>query len=400
MEKIPGGSILSAQGFRAGWARCGIKTAEGKPDVALVVCDGPAAAGGVFTRNKFAAAPVLWDRSILPSDEARAIVVNAGNANACTGERGLRDVRETAALVGELVGCAPEQVIVCSTGIIGRPLPMERLKEGVRGAYRALSSNEEAARGAELAIMTTDTRPKACAIESEMGGRPFRIGGMAKGSGMIAPNMATMLAFITTDAHLPAGRLQEAVSAAADLTFNRITVDGDSSTNDTVIVLASGASGAVVPEVGPDRKVFEDALVEVMGDLARQIVRDGEGATKLIEVTVHGARTAQAAHTVARAIAESQLVKCAIHGGDPNWGRILCAAGYCGVDLEPDKVTLKIGDVTVFEHGLPTGADAAAQVSGPDVYITLDLGWGRSSATVWTCDLSKLYVDINAEYHT
>ena len=237
-------------------------------------------------------------------------------------------------------------------------------------------------------------------MEGEIEGRAFRIGGMTKGAGMIAPNMATMLAFLTADVHIPAGRLSEILASAAELTFNRITVDGDSSTNDTVLALASGASGAVVPEVGPGREAFEQALSHVMRDLSLQIVRDGEGATKLVEVKVEGARTAEAAETVARAVAESQLVKCAIHGGDPNWVRILCAAGYCGVELEPLKVDLKIGGVTVFKDGLPTGADAAAAVAGPEVKVHLNLGVGRAAATVWTCDLSKQYIEINAEYHT
>jgi len=400
MDIVEDGSVLSPEGFRVGSARAGIKTAKGQQDVALIVCEAPAACAGVFTTNKFRAAPVLWNQSILPSDKVRAVAVNSGNANACTGEQGLADAKETAALVAKLVGCEPRQVAVCSTGIIGHPLPMERLAKGLAKAFEALSDAPKAARRAEKAILTTDTRPKACAVASKIGSHPFQIGGMTKGSGMIAPNMATMLAFLTTDAHVPAGRLREMVARAAALTFNRITVDGDSSTNDTVLVLAGGASGAVVPAAGAGREAFEQALLHVMGDLARQIVRDGEGATKLIEVTVEGARTEAAAETAARAIAESQLVKCAVHGGDPNWGRILCAAGYCGVEVEPERVKLDIGEVTVFENGLPTGADAASEVAGVDVSVRLNLGAGRASATVWTCDLSKAYVEINAEYHT
>jgi len=369
MDIVEDGSVLSPEGFRVGSARAGIKTAKGQQDVALIVCEAPAACAGVFTTNKFRAAPVLWNQSILPSDKVRAVAVNSGNANACTGEQGLADAKETAALVAKLVGCEPRQVAVCSTGIIGHPLPMERLAKGLAKAFEALSDAPKAARRAEKAILTTD-------------------------------NMATMLAFLTTDAHVPAGRLREMVARAAALTFNRITVDGDSSTNDTVLVLAGGASGAVVPAAGAGREAFEQALLHVMGDLARQIVRDGEGATKLIEVTVEGARTEAAAETAARAIAESQLVKCAVHGGDPNWGRILCAAGYCGVEVEPERVKLDIGEVTVFENGLPTGADAASEVAGVDVSVRLNLGAGRASATVWTCDLSKAYVEINAEYHT
>ena len=400
MEIIEGGSILSPKGFRAGWASCGIKTTSGSPDVALIVSDGPAAAAGVFTTNRFAAAPVQWCRSILPSDDLRAVVANAGNANACTGEHGLEDTRATAALVAQMIGCEGRHVAVASTGVIGHPLPMDRLTEGVRAAHASLCSDTAAARGAERAIMTTDTRPKACAVLAEMGGKPFSIGGMAKGAGMISPNLATMLVFLTTDVRAPAALLQRALKRAADLTFNRITVDGDTSTNDTILILANGASGAEVPASGRGAKAFRDALHCVMADLSRQLVRDGEGATKLIEVTVSGARTTAQAETAARAIADSLLVKCAIHGGDPNWGRIICAAGYSGVKLDTEKVRLDIGSVTVFKDGLPTGLDAAGELAGREVAIRLDLGAGRSRATVLTCDLSKDYVEINAEYHT
>ena len=248
--------------------------------------------------------------------------------------------------------------------------------------------------------MTTDTRPKACAVRAEIAGQQFCIGGMAKGSGMIAPNMATMLAFLTTDVLAPATVLNRELKRSADATFNRITVDGDTSTNDSVLILANGASGAVVPATGRGAKVFQDALHCVMADLSRQLVRDGEGATKLIEITVSGARSTAQAETVARAIAESLLVKCAIHGGDPNWGRIICAAGYSGVSLDTEKVRLDIGSVTVFENGLPTGSDAAAELAGGEVAIRLDLAAGSRRATILTCDLSKDYVDINAEYHT
>jgi len=400
MKAIEHGSILSPRGFRAGFSRCGIKTAAGVPDVALLVSDTPAAAAAVFTTNKFAAAPVQWDRSILPTDRLRAVVVNSGNANACTGERGMKDARATAALVASLVGCKPRQVAVASTGIIGHPLPMAKLTRGARDAFAALSAAQAAARGAERAIMTTDTRPKSSAVETKIGGKAVRVGGMCKGSGMISPRMATMLAFVTTDVQAGAARLARIVKRAADQTFNRITVDGDSSTNDTVLVIASGASGAALPASGAGARAFEQALLHVMRDLSRQIVRDGEGATKLIEITVTGARSEADAARAARAIANSPLVKCAVHGGDPNWGRIVCAAGYSGADLAPQKVRLDLGGVTVFRRGLPTGADAAREVAGKDVQVLIHLGVGTSMATVWTCDLSKDYITINAEYHT
>ena len=400
MEVIEGGSILSAGGFRVGWSACGIKGDEGQPDVALIVSDGPASVAGVFTTNRFAAAPVEWDRTILPSENLRAVVVNSGNANACTGEQGRRDVRDAAALVAQLVGCTSQQVAVCSTGIIGRPLPMEQLREGIRAAHAVLSCEQPAARGAERAIMTTDTRPKALAVRTEVDGRAVCIGAMTKGSAMIAPNMATMLAFLTTDAWVPPAVLQHFLKQAADRSFNRITVDGDTSTNDSVLALASGACGAAVPESGPPADEFLQALFHVTGELAREIVRDGEGATRLVEVTVSGAHSEAEAERAARAIAESQLVKCAVHGGDPNWGRILCAAGYSGAQLDPQRVRLGIGEVVVFERGSPTGADASAEVAREEVRFHLDLGVGRAEASVWTCDLSVHYVEFNAHYHT
>ncbi len=325
MEVIEGGSILSARGFRAGWSACGIKSAEGQPDVALIVSDRPASAAGVFTTNRFAAAGVEWDRTILPSEDLRAVVVNSGNANACTGERGRRDVREMAALVANLSGISPRQVAVCSTGVIGRPLPMEQVREGIRGAHAALSSDASAACGAARAIMTTDTHPKTCAVRTEVGGGAVCIGGMAKGSGMIAPNMATMLAFVTTDAQVPPAPLLGFLREAADRSFNRITVDGDSSTNDTVLVLASGASGVAVPESGAGAQQFRQALLHVMGDLSRQIVRDGEGATKLMEVTVSGARNdgeAQAAR------AEAQFLRA--HGRPRGMEKVECSVSKSG----------------------------------------------------------------------
>ncbi|MFW6189665.1 MAG: bifunctional glutamate N-acetyltransferase/amino-acid acetyltransferase ArgJ [Planctomycetota bacterium] len=399
MEKIEGGGVLTAQGFRAGAARCGMKQAEGEPDVALVVSDEPAAAAGVFTTNRFAAAPVRWCRRRLPTEQARAVVVNAGNANACTGEQGRRDVRATAELVGELAGCAPEAVCIASTGIIGHPLPMDRLTDGVRAAWDNLTGQKSGADLAARAIMTTDTRPKACAVASETGGISFRVGGMAKGAGMIAPHMATMLCVITTDVAIPAELLRETVREVADCTFNRVTVDGDTSTNDSALVLAGGASGAAAaPGAGLGR--FTEALEAVMADLSARIARDGEGATKLLEVRVGGARSPADAERAARAVGESQLVKCAVYGGDPNWGRIVCALGYSGAQVEPEATSVRIGDVCVFEQGKPTGRNATEQMAAERVVFEIDLGQGRATATVLSCDLTEEYVRINAEYHT
>ncbi|MCK4283066.1 MAG: bifunctional glutamate N-acetyltransferase/amino-acid acetyltransferase ArgJ [Candidatus Brocadiae bacterium] len=400
MEKIQNGGIVAAAGFRVGASRCGLKTAEGEPDVALIVSEGPASTAGTFTTNKFAAAAVRWNRQRLPSADIRAVVVNSGNANACTGPQGEADVGSCAELVAELVGCAPEQVCVASTGIIGHPLPMDKLKAGIRQAHAGLGADAEAGRSAERAIMTTDTRPKACAVRSEIRGMAFHVGGMAKGAGMIAPHMATMLAFVTTDAIVPVHLLHQSLRTLVDRTFNRITVDGDSSTNDTVLVLAGGASGAEVTADGAGLAEFEEALQAVLADLAIQIVRDGEGASVLIEVQVSGAADEADAAKVARAVAESQLVKCAIHGRDPNWGRIVCAAGYSGAQTVPELCSIHIGNTCVLDKGRPTGLDATGEIQGEEAVIRLSLGLGAGEATIWTCDLTEEYVRINSRYHT
>lgn len=400
METINQGGILAASGFRVGAARCGIKRAEGEPDVALIVADRPASAAGVFTTNKFAAAPVHWNRKRVPSADIRAVVVNSGNANSCTGEQGAADVHATAELVGELIRCEPGQVCVASTGIIGHPLPMDKLREGIRQAHADLSAEPEAACQAARAIMTTDTRPKAFAVSSKIAGMPFRVGGMAKGAGMIAPHMATMLAFVTTDAIVPPDLLQQTLQDAADTTLNRVTVDGDSSTNDTVLVLASGSSGAEVRSDGAGLEEFHEALHAVLEALSMQLVGDGEGASKVVDVRVTGAVDLRDAERAARAVAESQLFKCAVYGGDPNWGRIVCALGYSGAQIEPGRSTVHIGEVCVLERGEPTGEDAAEQMAGERVSVCVDLGLGSASATTWTCDLTEEYVRINAKYHT
>ena len=400
MEAIPEGGIVNAKGFKVGSSRCGLKSAAGEPDVAVILCDPPAGAAGVFTTNKFAAAPVRWSRERLPSENLKALVVNSGNANACTGKPGMETVEVTARLVAELAGCEPNEVAVASTGIIGKPLDFEKLSGGIRDAFSALSDTTTAASRAERAIMTTDTVPKSYAVRSEIGGKPFVVAGMSKGSGMIAPRMATMLAFLTTDAAVPLPLLQQTLRDCVDQSFNRITVDGDTSTNDSVFLLASGASGAEVTGAGAGLAQFREALADVTRELALKIVRDGEGATKLIAISVSGAAEVQQAERVARAVAHSPLVKCAVHGGDPNWGRIVCAAGYSGVDVDPEKLTLLIGEKVVFRDGVGTGADASEQMRGKEVAIHLELGMGDARATVWTCDLSKKYVDINALYHT
>ncbi|MGD2174741.1 MAG: bifunctional glutamate N-acetyltransferase/amino-acid acetyltransferase ArgJ, partial [Candidatus Brocadiaceae bacterium] len=335
MEWIEDGGVLSAAGFRTGAARCGLKTASDQPDVAVLTSTSPARGAGVFTTNRFAAAPVQWCRRLLPSANVRALVVNAGNANACTGERGIEDVHRCAELVAGSLGCRSEQVLTASTGVIGKPLPMDRLMQGIRQACAGLSGEAEAMRRAERAIMTTDTRPKAAAARAEIGGVPFHVGGMAKGAGMIAPHMATMLCFVTTDASVTEDVLESLLREAVGTTFNSITVDGDSSTNDCVIALASGASGASVQPGEQSGEVFGQALRALLGELATQIVRDAEGATRLIRVRIRTAQDDEDARKAARAVAESQLLKCAVYGGDPNWGRIVCALGYSGAQVVP-----------------------------------------------------------------
>ncbi len=400
MEWIDNGGFTSAVGFRVGAARCGLKKATDDPDVALLVSDGPAAAAGAFTTNRFAAAPVRWCRHRLPRDDARGIVVNAGNANACTGRRGEQDVLRSAELAGGLLGCDPDQVLVASTGIIGHPLPMDRVETGIHGAAGALDHAPDATRAAERAIMTTDTEPKGCAVRSTLEGTRFVVGGMAKGAGMICPDMATLLCFVSTDAEVPSDVLEDVVQRVVDATLNCITVDGDTSTNDTLMVLANGASGARVHGDPETVAAFEQALYAVVSELAGRIVADGEGVTRVFQVQVRGAAGYGDARRAARAIAGSQLVKCAVHGGDPNWGRIVCALGYSGADVNPDTTTVSIGGVKVFEAGAPTGEDASDPMAQPRVDILVDLGTGDGQAAMLSSDLTEEYVRFNAAYHT
>ncbi|MFW5923956.1 MAG: bifunctional glutamate N-acetyltransferase/amino-acid acetyltransferase ArgJ [Planctomycetota bacterium] len=399
MSALNDGSILSPAGFMIGSASCGIKS-SGNPDIALLVAREPCSAAGTYTRNRFAAAPVQWCRSLLPSDNMRAIAVNAGNANACTGERGVRDVQKSASLIADLLDCHAEQVGVASTGVIGKPLPMNKLDDGFRRAHASLTADKTGARKAERAILTTDTVPKAGAVEVSINGRTCRIGGMAKGSGMINPDMATMLAFITTDAAMRPETLQRLLRAACERSFNRITVDGDTSTNDTVLAMANGVTGIHITDSSDAEKSFMQGLRTLTTHLARAIAKDGEGATKLIEIKITGARDESDAERTARAVANSPLVKCAVHGEDPNWGRIVCAAGYGGAEFDPASLSLSLGGTRVFEDGLPTGEDARAAFTGESVCIRLDLGAGDARTTVWTCDLSEEYIKINSEYHT
>jgi len=399
MESAPG-AITFAGGFTASGVRAGIK--EKGEDVALIYSERPASAAGVFTRNLFKAAPVLVSRDRVPRGTCRAVIANSGNANACTGEHGMRDALEAASHTATLLGIAEEDVLVASTGIIGRRLPMDKLASGIEAAVRSLSAGggSDAAR----AIMTTDTRPKEAAVEIEIAGTKVRIGGMAKGAGMICPDLATMLAFVTTDASISPEILQRCLERSAEVSFNCLTVDGDTSTNDSVFLLANGASGSRPFESeGPDREAFQAGLDAVTRSLAKQIASDGEGATKGIMVIVQGAQSYDACRQIAKTIANSPLVKTAMFGCDPNWGRILAAAGRAGVDFDPKAVELRLGDILVIKGGEPvdfTEEKAREYLAGREIMVRLAVGESKESATVWTCDFSYDYVKINAEYHT
>lgn len=389
-------------GFRAALHTCGIKL-SGSPDLALLVSDRPARWDAVFTTNAVAAAPVLFGRERLAERKPlRAILVNSGNANAVTGEQGLADSRETAALVESALGLAEGEALVSSTGVIGHLLPMDKIRHGVPGLPALLKADG----GADFArgIMTTDTRPKHAGVEFPYAGGTVRLGGCAKGAGMIHPRMATMLSYLATDAAVHPDVLASAFRDAVNGSFNRISVDGDTSTNDTCVILANGASN--LPEIlpgTPEAALFAKALQILCSYLAREIVRDGEGATTVVRLDVVGARDAAQAEAVARSVCNSPLVKTAIHGRDPNWGRILCAAGYAGAGVTPTSVDLSIQEVPVLVRGTPVDFDAPAlsrKMSGEEVAIRLDLGQGREVTTFWTCDFSKEYISINADYHT
>ncbi len=394
------GGISTPRGFRAAGVSAGIK-AGGGLDLALLVSDTPAAAAAVFTTNLAQAAPVLVSREHLGRSGGRvqAIVVNSGCANACTGDQGMRVAREMAAETARLIGCPVEQVLVSSTGVIGVSLDIEKIRNGLPAAIASLAADQGAA--AARAIMTTDPFPKEAAARVTIDGREVRIGGMAKGSGMIEPMMATMLGFITTDAAVEPALLARALRTVVDDTFNAITVDGECSTNDCVMLLASGASGATV--TGSSYDVFVEGLRAVCLPLARGIVRGGEGATKLVTVNVTGAASITDARRAAKAIANSPLVKTAIHGGDPNWGRLIAVAGRAGVAFELTRASVRIGSIVLFDQGRPhdeASPLAAEYLKQPEVAVAVDLGAGTASATVWTCDLSAEYVRINAEYRT
>lgn len=388
MREIDGG-ITAVRGVEA-W---GVK--EGKNGLAIILADGVPA--GVFTRNKVTAAPIIVTRRHIANGRIAGVIANSGNANAYTGEQGVRDAEAMCALLAERMCQASEMIAVASTGVIGRSLNLDWIRDHVDRVYDSIDTTPEASERAARAIMTTDTTPKEVAVEL---GDGTRIAGIAKGSGMIEPNMGTMLAFLYTDASIPHDKLQRMLGGAVDQSFNMVVVDGDTSTNDTCLITATGLAGE------PDTSEFEEGLDYVCQSLARMVARDGEGATRLIEVTVRGAKTPEDARRVAKAIVRSPLVKTAVYGEDPNWGRVIAAVGYSDADVNPDRITLEFSDgdetIGLVERGEITGRNDEAQeiMSADTVYINVDLGLGDAGAVAWGCDLTYDYVKINAEYTT
>jgi glutamate N-acetyltransferase/amino-acid N-acetyltransferase len=396
---------LAVPGFKAAGVACGVKK-TGAADLALIVAEQPCAAAAVFTTNVVKAAPVLYDQALLsrPGATIGAVVINSGNANACTGAEGDAAVQTTAQAAAELLGLSPEQVFVMSTGVIGVPLPVQKIVAGLPSAAEAL--RPDGWNDAVRAIMTTDTRPKIARHQATLpGGSTITLGGIAKGAGMIHPNMATMLAVVVTDAAIEPATIRQALLATSARSFNCISVDGDTSTNDTLLLLASGAAGnaPIADLAAPDGAALLEALLVLCRDLSMQIVRDGEGASRVATITVRGARSDEQAHRAAMTVATSPLFKTALHGADANWGRVLAALGRSGAELIPERVDLDFAGIPVLRAGRPLPFDedeAHRRLLEPDVLVEADLGLGDGSATVWTCDFSADYVRINADYRS
>jgi len=401
--------ITSVPGFYAGAIHCGIKQ-SGKPDLAMLVSRAPAAAAAVFTTNKVVGAPVIVGRKHIRSGTISACIINSGCANVCTGRRGIQDAQEMCSLTSKVltakgIAMTPERVLPFSTGIIGHFLPMEKIRSGIVSLAEQIGNTIEHGVAFANGILTTDLKPKTASTQFTIQGKTITIAGCCKGSGMIAPNMATMLAYVATDAAITTAALNRAVKQVTDQTFNCVTVDQHTSTSDTFAVLANGLAGnsPIAAPTKPWQK-FTQALYEICDSLARQIAADGEGATKLVCVHVTGAATQKDAYRAAMAIANSPLVKTAIHGGDPNWGRFVSAAGYSGAKMNPDRASCNVGKITVFKNGRPTQTDLSqveALMRGYEVHIHVNLGVsGKGICRVYTCDLSREYITINADYHT
>ena len=393
--------VTFAKGFTAAGVKAGIKK-SGNLDVAVIYTKTQAVVAGTFTQNKVAAAPVYVSKEVVATGTAHAIVANAGCANACTGQQGLDDAHKMAQIAADELGVNADDVIVGSTGVIGVNLPMDKLEAGIKDAVANLSA--DGSDNAGRAIITTDTHSKSVTCEFELSGKTVRMGAIAKGSGMIRPNMATMLCYITTDIAIDQALLQKAVSGCVEKSFNMISVDGDMSTNDMVIVLANGeANNAKITEENADYQIFFDNLMMLCTELAKQIAADGEGASKFLTINVKGAKSFADAKTVGMAIANSPLVKTAFFGEDPNWGRVICAVGYSGADMVPEKTVVKFGGITIFANGTGATYDEKALahvMKQKDIVIDIELNMGQEDATVWSCDLSYEYVKINGEYHT
>ena len=407
MKKIEGG-VTAAKGYEAAGIASGIRK-NGRTDMAIVYSQVPCRAAGTFTTNVAKAAPVKWDQKIVKESEyAQVVIVNSGIANACTGAEGYGYCQDTAEKASEVFGIPAENVLICSTGVIGKQLPMDNIKMGIEMLATAKSDSIEAGNDAAKAIMTTDTCEKETAVEVEIGGKTVTIGGMAKGSGMIHPNMCTMLSFITTDAAISKSALQKALSEDVDDTYNMISVDGDTSTNDTVLVLANGMAGnEEIVEGTEEYEMFVKALHEINECLAKKIAGDGEGATALFEVNIVGAETKEQAVLLSKAVACSNLTKTAIAGHDANWGRIICAMGYSGAQFDPEKVDLffesAAGKIQIAKNGvaLDFSEEKATEIlSQPVVIATADVKMGDAKATAWGCDLTHGYIEINADYRS
>ena len=384
-------------GFRAAAVKAGIKPSGGL-DLAVLVSDQECSAAGTFTTNRVAAAPVHWDRSLLPSGSIRGVVINAGNANAATGQQGLDNARATAAGAAAILGCRTDQILVASTGVIGHQLPMPRVEAGLRAALDELSAEPTSFHDTSRAIMTTDTFPKLVSLRREVGGRTITLLGLAKGAAMIGPNMATMLGFLLTDAKVEPGALRGMLKSAVEESFNCISVEGHMSTNDTVLALANGASGS------EDSEALSGMIREACVTLAKMIPDDGEGATHLITIDVEGAGTPEDARAIAKVVADSPLVKTAIHGADPNWGRIVSAAGYAGVPFEEADLSLWLNGVPLYRDGVPLAFDDAAVSANlranRETHVRLALNHGAAAVRFWTCDLTAEYIRLNADYTT
>ena len=395
--------VLVPGGFRAAATRAGIKPSGGL-DLMAIVADGPCAAAGTYTTNRICAAPVKWDRDRTPTDRARAIVVNAGNANAATGAIGDANVLRAATLAAHRIGCRPDEVLIASTGVIGHQLPMDKVEAGLASVLDCLSSDAASFAEASQAILTTDTRPKVVSARQEIGGAPVTVLGLAKGAAMIGPRMATMLGFLLTDAAVRPDVLQAILSEAVEGSFNCVSVEGHTSTNDTVLLLASGAALGGKTLAGGDLERFADLVRSSCVDLARMIADDGEGATHRITIDVEGCLDRDEARTIARAVADSPLVKTAIHGADPNWGRIVSAAGYSGVPFEESELSLELNGVALYRYGSPVAFDAGAVSvalrNERDVHVRLVFARGAASVRFWTCDLTAEYIRLNADYTT